>query len=212
MNKKYAMLGAEMIGTFVLTSAVLSIAKIGVFTAILPWFIGITVAITITVMGAIFGPVSGGHFNPAVTLGLLSIRQIELVKALSYISVQLLGAVLAMTLFRYIKPASDTLSSLPNIAGEYSPRILIAEAAGAVVFGMGVAAVVRQKVSGIQGSFLIGASLMLGVLVAQSGSNAILNPAIAVALNSVSLIYIAGPVVGVVFGMNLYNLLFSRQK
>ncbi len=46
----------------------------------------------IVCLGSAFGAISGAHFNPAVTLGLLVVKKIDLVSAIGYIIVQLLGA------------------------------------------------------------------------------------------------------------------------
>ena len=43
---------------------------------------------------------SGGHFNPAVTLGVLIAGGIELKKALLYILIQLIGGAMAAGIFR----------------------------------------------------------------------------------------------------------------
>ena len=61
---------AEAIGTFTLVSAVLGAALISGNAAGL----GVALAVGIAVMGMAYamGPISGGHFNPAVTLGLVA--------------------------------------------------------------------------------------------------------------------------------------------
>lgn len=58
-------------------------------------FLGVSLAFGLTVLtGAYaFGPISGGHFNPAVTLGLVIGGRFEVNKALGYIAAQVLGAV-----------------------------------------------------------------------------------------------------------------------
>jgi glycerol uptake facilitator-like aquaporin len=50
----------------------------------------------LVVLITIFGPVSGAHFNPAVTIALLLRREIEKREALIFIVVQVLGGVLGM--------------------------------------------------------------------------------------------------------------------
>ncbi|CAN5717581.1 hypothetical protein BH24CHL4_BH24CHL4_16100 [soil metagenome] len=51
---------------------------------------GLAIGLMVTAVGHI----SGGHFNPAVTLGMLVARRIEVGAALAYIAAQLVGAVL----------------------------------------------------------------------------------------------------------------------
>ena len=58
---------------------------------------GIGVALThFLSLGALvytLGPISGGHFNPAVTINFLLFKQIDLVSSLSYIGSQCLGGI-----------------------------------------------------------------------------------------------------------------------
>jgi aquaporin TIP len=48
--------------------------------------------LAIGLMVAALGQVSGGHFNPAVTLSMLATGQIAITRAISYIIAQVLGA------------------------------------------------------------------------------------------------------------------------
>jgi glycerol uptake facilitator-like aquaporin len=52
----------------------------------------------LVVLIAIFGPISGAHFNPAVTLAFALKREIGASAALAYVAVQLVGAVLGVWL------------------------------------------------------------------------------------------------------------------
>jgi aquaporin Z len=96
--KKYA---AELIGTFLLvflgTSTIVAFG--GAFTdrAATVGYIGIALAfgLTLTVLAYALGPVSGGHFNPAVTIGLVAARRHPARDLVPYIVVQIVGAVAA---------------------------------------------------------------------------------------------------------------------
>jgi MIP family channel proteins len=82
---------AEFVGAFALTFAgVGSIVAGG-------GLVGVALAhgLVIAVMASAVGHISGGHFNPAVTLGFLVVRRIELKMALAYWAAQFLGAVFA---------------------------------------------------------------------------------------------------------------------
>lgn len=50
------------------------------------------------VLIVVFGPISGAHFNPAVTLAMLITRQIKALEAGLYIGVQIVGAILGVWL------------------------------------------------------------------------------------------------------------------
>ena len=50
----------------------------------------------LVVLITVFGPISGAHFNPAVTLAFAMKREITLVLAVGYVAAQLVGAVLGV--------------------------------------------------------------------------------------------------------------------
>lgn len=85
-------LAAEAVGTFVLVlggvgSAILAGEAIGV-----P---GIALAFGLTVLTMAFavGHISGGHFNPAVTVGLAAAKRFEWNNVLPYVSAQITGGI-----------------------------------------------------------------------------------------------------------------------
>src|SRR3954454_21496880 len=89
-------LAAEFVGTFWL---VLGGCGAAVLTAGFPrvgiGMLGVALAFGLTVltMAYALGHISGGHFNPAVTLGLTLARRAEMRDLLPYVGVQVLGAV-----------------------------------------------------------------------------------------------------------------------
>lgn len=195
--KKYI---AEFIGT-----AVLSLAIIGSIVDGAGFVTLLTVGITLALLVATIGSISGAHVNPAVTLGLLSIKKIEWKEALVYIIAQFAGAALALILVRLHGTA------LPAIDYSFSWVSIIAECIGALVFTFGIASIVLAGDSvkaDSRAPFVIGGSLTLGATVAVGlGSNAILNPAVAFGIGSLGLAYVIGPIVGAVAGMWLYKML-----
>src|SRR5580765_4468027 len=89
---------AEFIGTFWLVlggcgSAVLAAAFPGLGIG----FAGVSLAFGLTVVtGAYaFGPVSGGHFNPAVSVGLMFGGRFRAAELPGYVIAQVLGAIAA---------------------------------------------------------------------------------------------------------------------
>jgi aquaporin Z len=92
---------AEFLGTFWLVlggcgSAVLA-ANFAPETNLGIGLVGVSIAFGLTVLtGAYaFGHVSGGHFNPAVTLGLWMNRRVESAAVLPYVVVQVVGGIAA---------------------------------------------------------------------------------------------------------------------
>lgn len=193
-QRHIAALLAEALGTMVLVLVVLNISRYG-----LPFFTAIGAGVTVAVFTSAFKNISGGHFNPALTLGLFSIRQVSFIRTVSYIVAQALGAVAAWQLYQYL-----TERTLKNATTAFDWRIFLAEAAGAVVFSLGVGAVVTQKIQGWQAAATIGSALFLGVTVAGLASNGLVNPALALGVRSFDLNYFLGPVVGFIFGSLLF--------
>ncbi len=76
-------------GAAVLASAFMPDTNLGI------GLVGVSLAFGLTVVtGAyVFGHISGGHFNPAVTLGVLTARRIEPIEAVGYIVAQVVGAI-----------------------------------------------------------------------------------------------------------------------
>lgn len=107
-------LAAEFIGTFMLMSSVLG-AAFYAFGA--PsgeaGILGVALSIGFTVMALAFaiGHVSGGHFNPAVTLGLIAGGRVAANSAVGYIVVQCLGAIAACAVFKAIGGAPPTFAA-----------------------------------------------------------------------------------------------------
>lgn len=204
-KRKVATLVAEFLGTGVLTFLILSVQRstIGV-----PFFVAAAAGLTLALLVFALGGVSGGYFNPAITIGLWTTRKISSVTAVLYVAAQLLGAWGAYALYTYF-----VKNSLQPVGGHFTARILIAEAVGSGLFGFGVAAAVYQRVSQAATAAFIGLSLMLGVIAASPAAIGLLNPAVALGVRAwVWGTYVLGPVIGAVLGINLYYYLFAEQE
>ncbi|MFA5898499.1 MAG: aquaporin [Hyphomicrobium sp.] len=94
-------LAAEFVGTFMLVSSILGAA---LFSFPVAGINGVALSLGFTVMAMIFafGYVSGGHFNPAVTLGLVAGGRFPAGKAPSYIVTQCVGGIAAAIVFYVI--------------------------------------------------------------------------------------------------------------
>src|SRR3954451_23866518 len=121
--------GAEFIGTFWLVfggcgSAVLAAG----FPQLGIGFMGVSLAFGLTVLTMAYavGRVSGGHFNPAVTVGLFTARRIPAADLAPYIIAQVIGAIAAAAVLLVIasgKPGYNlAINGLAaNGYGEHSP-------------------------------------------------------------------------------------------
>ena len=204
-KNKIAMLVAELLGGAILTLTTLAVLKSNLG---FPLFIAACVGFAYGLLVMVLGALSGAHINPMVTLGLWILRKVSTAQALVYIAAQLLGSVAAARLFVYL-----TGQDLTNItAGDFAWRVLVAEIVGTFIFTFGVAAAVYQRQEGVRWAATAGGSLFLGILAASIASNGLLNPAIALGVQSVSRAYIAGPVIGAILGMSLYALLFKPAE
>jgi aquaporin Z len=200
-RRKIAMALAEFLGAAVLTTIFLTISRSNVG---LPYFISLGAGLTVAAITLTLGAVSGAHFNPIVTIGLWTARRIRTLPAMAYVGMQLLGGAVAYLLYSYLAN-----TSFQN-TGEYDSRILIAEAAGAFVFSLGWAATVYHQMEDGKRAFVIGGAFTIGVLVASVASTGLLNPAVALGMQSwVWGTYVLGPILGGIIGFNLYALLFA---
>lgn len=204
-RKNVAMLLAELLGTATLTLAVFGASKSAVG---IPYFVAIAVGLALALIVSMFGNSSGAHVNPAVTLAFWTLKKIDTLTAALYIAMQFAGAAVALRLYEYL-----TDKPLVAIAEkEFSWPVLVAELVGTMLFTMGIAAAVSGKFQDGRKALAIGGSLGLGILIAGVASNAVLNPAVALGIQSWSKAYVAGPIIGGVIGMNLYAYLFSADK
>ena len=124
-----AKLGAEFIGTFWLVlggcgSAVLAAAFPGLGIG----FMGVSLAFGLTVLTGAYslGPISGGHFNPAVSVGLWAGGRFPAGQLAPYIVAQVLGGIAAAAVLYVIatgKPGFDLVTSgfAANGYGDHSP-------------------------------------------------------------------------------------------
>ncbi len=97
---------AELIGTFLLVFFIASVVVLFVATGNQAQFgsdfavVGLVHAFLLFGLIVMFGVVSGGHFNPAVTLAAAAIRRISVVDAVIYMLAQFSGAVLGALLVK----------------------------------------------------------------------------------------------------------------
>lgn len=200
-RRRIAMLAAEFLGTGLITLIVLTLGKAQGSAS---YFIALAVGLMIAALILTVGMISGAHFNPAISLGLWTVRRSSAVRTVSYIAVQLLGAAAAYWLFTYLFDAR-----LVN-AGKFDPRILLAEAIGTMLLAMGVAAAVFNNYKGGKTAATVGVTIAVAIMIASVASLGLLNPAIALAAGSwVWGTYVLGPIVGALIGFNLYALLFA---
>jgi aquaporin Z len=174
---------AEAIGTFALVfigaGAIMSgffpKSDFGVFGVALAHGLILGTMITATMR------ISGGHLNPAVTLGLLVARRVDLRTAGGYVVAQLGGAVLGAALLKTIYPASvirATALGTPHLAASISLTQGIAvEAVMAFFLVSAVFGTCVHPEAPRVGGFAIGLTLAADILMGGGLTGAAVNPA-----------------------------------
>lgn len=103
-------LTAEFVGTFMLVFSIVAVALLQPASAGPNLAVPLSVGITVMALAFALGPVSGGHFNPAVTLGLVAAGRFEASRSLPYIVAQCLGAIAAAGAVWLIAKANPSAS------------------------------------------------------------------------------------------------------
>lgn len=202
-RQKIAALVAEFVGTFVLASVVLAMVGRTSF----PFFAALAASLALIGMTMAFGAASGGYYNPAITVAAWTVRRLETGRALVYVAAQMLGGVVAWTLNQWL--LGTTLKNIANTTFDW--RVFTAEALGTAVFAMVLAAGVYHGYKGLVNAVNSGVGIALGIILAAFAGNGLINPAVAVGVQSWSFVYAAGPVLGALVGMNLYVWLFTDR-
>ena len=108
-------LAAEFVGTFMLVASVVAAA---VFSFPNASILGVAFSIGFTVMAIVFaiGHLSGGHYNPAVTLGLTIAKRFDAAAVVPYIVAQCLGGIAAAFVFYLIATGKIASFEVGNFA------------------------------------------------------------------------------------------------
>jgi aquaporin Z len=186
----YPALFCEFLGTFWLVlggcgAAVLAAAFPGLGIG----FTGVALAFGLTVLtGAYaFGPISGGHFNPAVTIGVWAGGRFPKSRVLPYVAVQVVGAIVASGVLYLIasgRPGFDLAAGFAaNGYGAHSPggyslgAALITEAVMTFMFLIVILGSTHRRAPTGFAGIAIGLALTLIHLVSIPVTNTSVNPA-----------------------------------
>jgi MIP family channel proteins len=209
---------AEALGTFALVFVGAAVVVVnGGFPNSGIGLIGIALAhaVVLAVFVSATMTISGGHLNPAVTIGLLATRRIDPVSALAYIIAQLAAACAAAALVKALLPSAAVRAALlgtPVIASS----VTLGQAIGielvltfflmSAVFGTAVSPD-APRVAG----FGIGLVLLFDILVGGPLTGAAMNPARAFGPALVAgqwlghVAYWVGPVLGALLAALLWQ-------
>ncbi|MGE0668984.1 MAG: aquaporin Z [Sphingomonadales bacterium] len=224
-------IGAEFIGTFWLVfggcgSAILA----AVFNDVGIGLAGVALAfgLTVVTMAYALGHVSGGHFNPAVTIGLWAGGRCPTGDVAPYVVSQVLGAIAAAGVLCVIvggAPGYEVGDFASNGFGEHSPGgySLVACLVAEIVLTAGFLMVIMGATDGRAPAgfapLAIGLALTLIHLISIPVTNTSVNPARSTgpaiiaggwALQQLWLFWVA-PIVGGVIGAGTYKALFGSK-
>jgi aquaporin Z len=170
----------EAIGTFFLVLTVGCTVIGGGAGVIAPLAIGSSLMIMIFAGGH----VSGGHYNPAVTLGVLIRGKIKASDAIAYMISQVIGAAIAAAVVGYLKAGIPVTAMTPDVG-----RALVAE----FLFTFALVYVVLNTATSkgtLDNSFYglaIGFTVMTGAFAVGGISGGAFNPAVAIGISIMGL-------------------------
>lgn len=205
---------AEALGTFVLVAmgsmAIVSATGLGqgsggvIILLVAPFGFGLGLLAAIT----IFGQVSGGHFNPAVTLAALLDGRVDVVNAILYAIAQAVGAVAASLSIRLLV-APELVDATRNVPGVSDGQAFVVEAILTTIFVAVILTVTRKQPT--FAPLVIALTLVAIHFAAVPITGASVNPARAlgpaiVAGKYASLwVYLTAPFIGGLLGWAMYR-------
>lgn len=214
---------AELVGTFLFVlagtgSAVANAANnggLGILGVAIAHGLALSVIVTATLR------ISGGHLNPAVTVGALLLKRVTPKTAGQYIAAQLLGAVLASLVIKWLMPwgaANAVSGGTPQLSNHIS--IVQGMALEALFTFFLVSAIMGTAVADPDlkvGGFGIGLTVSASILAIGPMTGAALNPARAFGPALVfgewhaQAAYWIGPVVGSVLAALLWERVLLKK-
>ena len=228
MNK----LSAEFFGTFWLVlggcgSAVLAAAFPGVGIGLMG--VSLAFGLTVLTMAYAVGGISGGHFNPAVTVGLATAGRFSWSEVPKYIVAQVLGGIAGAIILYIIVSGKADFTSVGGFAsngyGELSPgkysmfAALITEVVMTAFFLIIILGATGKSVPAGFAPIAIGLALTLIHLISIPVTNTSVNPArstaVAIfagsgALGQLWLFWVA-PITGAIMGALIHKSLLEKD-
>jgi aquaporin NIP len=194
---------AEAFGTFALVFAGTGAIAVNDVSGGAITHVGIALTFGLVVMAMIYaiGDVSGAHINPAVTIGFWAARRFPRPLVFPYIAAQLVGAIAASVLLRFLIAEHGTLgATLPSgtVAQSFVFEIVLTLILMFVILSVSTGA--QEK--GIMAGAAIGAVVAFEALFAGPICGASMNPARSLAPAIVSehlehlWVYVLAPVIG----------------
>lgn len=229
--------GSELVGTFLLVFFIGAAATValnlerGSSTAQDFILIGLVAMLVLAFLIYTLADVSGAHFNPAVTLGLLSIGQVKAKDVGPYLLCQLVGAVLAALTVKVLMPdfvnaingpgavfVSERYLGSANVLRGFGLELMGTAALMWAIVGIAVNPRGRDDFAGL----IIGGTLGFVIMALAPLTGAGMNPARAFGPNLVGgdfggfgkflFVYVLGPVVGALIAAQVYRAVVLKPQ
>ncbi|MCD7101704.1 aquaporin Z [Pseudoclavibacter sp. 13-3] len=225
-------LGAEFLGTFLLVFGGTGAAVLAATVDHGIGYLGVALAFGLTVVvGAYaFGPVSGGHFNPAVTIGLAAAGRFSWKHVLPYVVAQIVGGIVGSAVLLVIASGRAGFSLSDGFAtngyGAHSPEgygmlpAFVIEFVLTAVFLYVIIGVTGKRAAAGFAPLAIGLTLALIHLISIPVTNTSVNPARSIApaifVGGDALVqlwlFILAPILGAIFAGVTYALVTGERK
>ncbi len=199
---------AELIGTFGLVfAAVGAIATSGGDLVAIALAQGLIIAVMVSATAA----TSGGHLNPAVTIGALTTGKIEVGNAIGYIVAQVLGGIVAAVLAKACFSADMAMGTPALGEGVSTGMGLVTEIILTFFLVFVVFGTAMDKRAAQVGGLFIGLTVAAGILIGYSITGAAMNPArhLGPALlgggMGMTWLYWVGPIIGGIIAAQIYQ-------
>ena len=204
---------AELLGTFILVAVgSLSIAAAGAMNV--PVLIVVPFGFGLALLAAIqaVGHVSGGHFNPAVTLGAFLDRRIDAMNALGYVVAQIIGAIAASVFVLFVAGQAAVQGTANGFPDGKMINAIGLEIVLTAVFLLVILTVTKRAPG--PAAFAIPLTLVTIHFAGIPFSGASVNPArslgpalVGGTLDGNIVVYIVGPLVGAAIGWAIFRAL-----
>ena len=211
--KKYL---SECIGTFILLFVGTGSVIVDQQTHALG-LVGIATVWGLVIIALIyaFGDISGTHVNPAVTVAFAVDKKFEWKEVPAYLGSQLLGALLASGLLRFLFPDNSTLGITQPLPGGEMQSFILEVVMTFILMMIILRVSTGAKEKGITAGIVIGATVWLLVLFGGPISGTSLNPTRSIAPAIISgnfhnlWIYLTAPFAGTILGVMVHRILHS---
>jgi MIP family channel proteins len=213
---------AELIGTFafVFTGAGSIVNNTLTHGAIGTVGIALAHGLALSIMITVFAATSGGHINPAVTIGFLVTRRIAPLLGILYIVAQLIGATLAGLLLRAVFPqvvwqAAQLGTPMLAPGVSFGTGVLL-EAVLTFFLLLAVFGTAVDPRAPKIGGFGIGLTVAFDILMGGALTGASMNPArtfgpaLAGGFWQNDLVYWIGPIIGAIIAALIYEYVILR--